>query len=318
MSRELLIEIQHANLVGRLAKDPRNISLDVAGKDLMHAAFGIFGEAGELCDAIKKAIIYNKPLDMDNMIEELGDLEFYLQQLRTRLSISRRQCLKANIAKLNKRYPQGNYSDADAQARADKAKAHPISPCISKDGKPVEVGTKLYDQHVGEPLTVATLDQEGWATWEECDGTYPVSEYFVEPPYEVLHTETVDGRKEDIVISTLPPKEGPTKSVLLRIAQERQKQREKWGDEHDDTEHRHDGLAMAAAFWAVPKTVRDLEAHESLSIGDILWPFLDVSVEDATNKAKAKGETREDELVRAAAFIISEIERLRRKEAASG
>ena len=68
----------------------------------------------------KKHAIYNKPLDRDNVVEELGDIEFYLQQLRVRLSITREETLHANVQKLRKRYASG-YSDAAAQARADKA-----------------------------------------------------------------------------------------------------------------------------------------------------------------------------------------------------
>ncbi len=88
--------------------------------DLMHAAVGIAGEAGELLDAVKKQWVYNKPLDMVNMVEELGDLEFYMEALRQNLGLSREVILLQNIEKLKHRYPDG-YSDAAAQARADKA-----------------------------------------------------------------------------------------------------------------------------------------------------------------------------------------------------
>ena len=86
----------------------------------LHMVLGISGEAGELLDAIKKAAIYRRPLDLANVIEELGDLEFYMQGLRDSLGITREQCLEANIAKLGKRYGD-QYSDQAAQTRADKA-----------------------------------------------------------------------------------------------------------------------------------------------------------------------------------------------------
>lgn len=87
---------------------------------LLHMAVGIAGEAGELLDAIKKATIYNKDLDIDNVIEELGDLEFYMQGLRQHLQIHRDDTLEANMRKLGKRYHSGSYSDSQAQQRADK------------------------------------------------------------------------------------------------------------------------------------------------------------------------------------------------------
>ena len=87
--------------------------------DLIHAVMGISGEAGELLDQIKKHTIYQKPLDMKNVIEELGDIEFYLEQLRQALGITREITLFANMEKLKKRYPNG-FSNEAAQARADK------------------------------------------------------------------------------------------------------------------------------------------------------------------------------------------------------
>ena len=81
---------------------------------------GISGEAGELLDAVKKAVIYRKPLDIKNVIEELGDLEFYMEGLRQGLNITRDEVLEANIAKLSVRYNGLKYSDVSAQERADK------------------------------------------------------------------------------------------------------------------------------------------------------------------------------------------------------
>lgn len=85
----------------------------------LHMAVGVSGEAGELLDAVKKSAIYCKPLDVQNVIEELGDLEFYMEGLRQALGITREQTLASNQSKLAKRYSAG-YSDAAAQARADK------------------------------------------------------------------------------------------------------------------------------------------------------------------------------------------------------
>lgn len=85
-----------------------------------HMASCIPGEAGELFDAVKKHVIYNKEIDRAAVIEELGDLEFYMEGLRTSMGITREETLQANIDKLSKRYPGLQYSDAAAQQRADK------------------------------------------------------------------------------------------------------------------------------------------------------------------------------------------------------
>ena len=116
-------KVKHSEMVTTLVKpgDAILASMTPDKADMMHAAIGVAGEAGELLDAIKKAVIYDKPLDLENVVEELGDLEFYMEQLRQRLSITREQTLDANIAKLSKRYEGLRYSDAAAQNRADKA-----------------------------------------------------------------------------------------------------------------------------------------------------------------------------------------------------
>lgn len=44
-----------------------------------HAVLGMLGELGELADAWKKHWIYSQPLDLGNILEELGDFAFYLQ-----------------------------------------------------------------------------------------------------------------------------------------------------------------------------------------------------------------------------------------------
>lgn len=93
---------------------------DAACGDLMHAVIGICGEAGELADAIKKHVVYNKPLDHANVIEELGDLRFYMQALQNLLGISEQRILQHNFMKLAQRYEGLEYSDEAAQARKDK------------------------------------------------------------------------------------------------------------------------------------------------------------------------------------------------------
>jgi len=90
---------------------------------LLHMAVGVAGEAGELLDAIKKHVVYGKPLDFSNVIEELGDLRFYMAGIMNGLSITEAELLEANNAKLGKRYASGSYSNAQAQARADKEAA---------------------------------------------------------------------------------------------------------------------------------------------------------------------------------------------------
>lgn len=115
-------KINHADMVRALCKPGDQIAEEITGSDAhqLHMAVGISGEAGELLDAIKKAVIYRKPLDRQNAVEELGDLEFYLEGLRRGLGVTREETIEANISKLGKRFEGFDYSDQAAQTRADK------------------------------------------------------------------------------------------------------------------------------------------------------------------------------------------------------
>lgn len=114
--------INFADMVKVLAKKGDVIAAELTAKDahLLHMVVGVSGESGELLDAVKKAVIYRKPLDRENVIEELGDLEFYLEGLRQGLGITRDETIEANIVKLSKRYEGLKYSDQSAQLRVDK------------------------------------------------------------------------------------------------------------------------------------------------------------------------------------------------------
>jgi len=87
---------------------------------ILHMAVGVSGEAGELLDAVKKHAIYQKQLDFDNVREEAGDILFYLTGLLNELGLTLNECIEANVEKLSKRYPQHQYTNEAAIARADK------------------------------------------------------------------------------------------------------------------------------------------------------------------------------------------------------
>lgn len=111
----------HALMVAALIKPGVQLLAEATPlkMELDHLAIAIPSEAGEIADALKKHTMYDKPLDRDNIVEELGDMEFFLQDLRVKLGISRDETLEANMKKLDKRY-KGTFSNEAAQARADK------------------------------------------------------------------------------------------------------------------------------------------------------------------------------------------------------
>lgn len=113
--------IVFSEMVASLAKPGADIiaSLTPEKADLLHMAVGVSGESGELLDAVKKYVVYNKDLDRENVKEELGDIYFYLDRIHQVTGISREDAIRACIDKLRVRYANG-YSDKAAQERADK------------------------------------------------------------------------------------------------------------------------------------------------------------------------------------------------------
>ena len=126
MTPQIEIQSMHGAMVARLFKPGQDIlnTLDPHKCELIHLAIAIPSEAGELADVIKKHVIYDQPLDTHrakHIIEEAGDLEFFLTALYQLLGTSREYVLLQNQTKLAKRYPEQVYSDAAAKLRADKA-----------------------------------------------------------------------------------------------------------------------------------------------------------------------------------------------------
>lgn len=118
MRKQRLEELpSYAEFVDNLMK-----ALPTEAEELHHAATGIAGEAGEILDQTKKVWIYGKELNVEHLIEELGDLRFYYQALLNMLRITDEEVQAQNIKKLRARYVDGKYSDQHAIERRDKVR----------------------------------------------------------------------------------------------------------------------------------------------------------------------------------------------------
>lgn len=111
----------YSDMVAALAKPGCDVIKDLTPESahLWHMGTGASGEAGELLDAVKKHAIYGRQLDRDNVIEELGDLEFYMEGIRAQISVTREEVLERNKKKLWERYGD-KYSNKSAVERLDK------------------------------------------------------------------------------------------------------------------------------------------------------------------------------------------------------
>ena len=97
-----------------------------AGLAKLHMVVGIAGEASELLEGVRDGLVSVKgstslgTANPDNELEELGDIEFYMEGFRKVIDCDRNATLRGNIDKLSKRYASGSYSDQQAVQRADK------------------------------------------------------------------------------------------------------------------------------------------------------------------------------------------------------
>lgn len=83
--------------------NPKLVKKDV----LINGVMGLCGESGEVIDIVKKHLAQGHELDKEKMIDELGDVAWYLAETAYCLDVDLETVLTRNIDKLKKRYPEG-------------------------------------------------------------------------------------------------------------------------------------------------------------------------------------------------------------------
>lgn len=74
---------------------------------LLCAAMGLTGEAGEACDIVKKWFEQGREIDEAKLLLELADVSYYVQLMLFALGKTEQQMVDALANKLDKRYPTG-------------------------------------------------------------------------------------------------------------------------------------------------------------------------------------------------------------------
>ncbi len=105
---EALMSVLEADLNAYQQETLRTANLKGAGiAQVCNFAMGIAGEAGEVVDYVKKVAFQGKPLDVEKLKEELGDVLWYTAALAAKFDIKLDAIAMQNIEKLKKRYPEG-------------------------------------------------------------------------------------------------------------------------------------------------------------------------------------------------------------------
>jgi len=95
---------------------PAAIHLTVDQARALHGAIGAASEAGELLSNIKAAFYYGKEIDKVNVLEECGDVLWFISVLLDSCGYTMSQAMTMNVAKLASRFPDG-FSESKATDR---------------------------------------------------------------------------------------------------------------------------------------------------------------------------------------------------------
>lgn len=79
----------------------------LASINLVNSALGMSAEAGEFADVLKKHLYHGHPIGTEQMIEEAGDVLWYVALAAKALGVTLEGLAQHNIKKLEKRYPDG-------------------------------------------------------------------------------------------------------------------------------------------------------------------------------------------------------------------
>jgi NTP pyrophosphatase (non-canonical NTP hydrolase) len=83
------------------------VSPETIEQPLMAGALGLAGEAGEVADLVKKYTFHGHKLAIEEVVEELGDLFFYMTLIMHALETDLETVIEMNVQKLDSRYPEG-------------------------------------------------------------------------------------------------------------------------------------------------------------------------------------------------------------------
>ena len=79
---------------------------------------GLAGESGEVIEMLKKHVGHGHELDRHKLAKELGDVLWYIAAIATLNDLDLQTVAELNIAKLEKRYPDG-FDPKRSQERAE-------------------------------------------------------------------------------------------------------------------------------------------------------------------------------------------------------
>ena len=87
--------------------------------NVLYAAMGMCGEAGEVSELIKKYAYHGHTIDTEHLARELGDVLWYVSYMAHLFGYSLGKIMAMNQAKLAKRYPDGKFDAERSRNREE-------------------------------------------------------------------------------------------------------------------------------------------------------------------------------------------------------
>lgn len=89
-------------------------------KDLiLNGVLGLAGESGECCDIVKKARFQGHELSKEHLMEEIGDVLWYIAETASGLGVSLEEVAQYNLDKLHKRFHGNHFKARDSIHREE-------------------------------------------------------------------------------------------------------------------------------------------------------------------------------------------------------
>ena len=87
--------------------------------NVLYAAIGMCGEAGEVSELIKKYAYHEHEIDTEHLARELGDVLWYVTYMAHLFGYSLGEIMEMNQDKLAKRYPDGKFDAERSKNRKE-------------------------------------------------------------------------------------------------------------------------------------------------------------------------------------------------------
>lgn len=98
------------------------ISEDGRKDMVLNGVLGLAGESGECCDIVKKNRFQGHELNKEHLVEELGDVMWYIAETASGLGVTLEEVAQYNLDKLHKRYHGNHFNKEDSIHRNEEKK----------------------------------------------------------------------------------------------------------------------------------------------------------------------------------------------------